>query len=52
MKPRTKAQDHSNVVGMHKPAVKPGIVKAIVTPPLTRGPVTPVSPTQPDTRMK
>jgi len=46
MKPRTKAQDHSKVVGQHKPASK-------VKPPLTRGTTTPVGqPTQPDTRVK
>jgi hypothetical protein len=53
MKPRVKAQDHSKVVGQHKPTAKPGILAAIMTPPLTRGATTPVGqPTQPDTRVK
>jgi hypothetical protein len=53
MKQRVKAQDHSNVTGQHKPSVKPGILKAMMTPPLTRGATVPVGmPTQPDTRVK
>jgi hypothetical protein len=53
MKPRVKAQDHSNVAGQHKPSAKPGILKQIMTPPLTRGATVPVGqPTQPDTRVK
>jgi len=52
MKQRTKAQDHSNVSNLHKPGAKPGPGAAFVKPPLTRGPMTPVSPTQPDTRVK
>lgn len=52
MKIRTKAQDHSNVNGQHKPSVKPGILKAIMTPPIKRGDATIVPATQQDTRVK
>ena len=52
MKARMKAQDHSNVVNMHKPGNKPGIVKTMMTPPLLRGNATIVPATQPDTRTK
>lgn len=52
MKARVKAQDHSKVNGQHKPSVKPGILKAMMTPPVRRGDAMIVPPTQPDTRVK
>jgi hypothetical protein len=50
--PRTQAKDYSNVNKQHKPGTKGNPAAAMVKPPLTRGPVTSVSPTQPDTRVK
>ena len=53
MKARTKAKDYSKVKGQHKPTGKMSPLAKIMTPPLIRGPVSPVGqPTQPDTRMK
>ena len=54
---RTKAQDHSKVVPMHKPSGKPSvtgnnILKKMTTPSIRRGDATIVPATQPDTRRK
>ena len=52
-KTRKVAQDHSSVAPIHKPSGKPGVLAAIMRPPLTRGGTTAVGqPTQPDTRRK
>jgi len=37
-KTRTMAKDHKSVAPIHKPAGKPGVLAAIMRPPLTRGP--------------
>jgi hypothetical protein len=53
LKTRTMAKDHKNVAPIHKPASKPGVLAAIMRPPLTRGDTSPVGkPTQTDTRRK
>ena len=52
-KTRKIAQDHSSMASMYKPAASPGILAAIMRPPLTRGDTSPVGkPTQMDTRKK
>jgi len=53
LKERRVAKDYKAVQAQHKPGTKGGPAAAIVKPPLTRGPASPVGqPTQPDTRMK
>lgn len=52
LKTRQQAKDYGAVNPSHKPGTKGGPAAAMVRPPLTRGPVTVVGPTQPDTRMK
>ena len=52
LKTRTQAKDYKAVDPQHKPGTKGNPAAAMVKPPLTRGPVTSVSPTQPDTRVK
>jgi len=50
---RKAAKDHSSMAQMYKPASSPGILAAIMRPPLTRGDTSPVGkPTQMDTRKK
>jgi hypothetical protein len=50
---RKAAKDHSSMAQMYKPASSPGILAAIMRPPLTRGDTSPVGkPTQTDTRKK
>ena len=51
LKTRSQAKDYKAVDRQHKPGTKGNPAAAMVRPPLTRGPVTPVGPTQPDTRM-
>ena len=52
-KTRKAAKDHGNMAPMYKPAASPGILAAIMRPPLTRGDTSPVGkPTQTDTRRK
>lgn len=51
-KTRKAAKDHNSVAAIHKPALKPGILKAIMTPPIRRGDAKIVPATQPDTRVK
>ena len=53
LKTRKMAKDHKAVAPIHKPKAKPGILAAIMRPPLTRGDTSPVGkPTQTDTRKK
>ena len=49
---RRAAKDHKYVTPTHKPGYKPGILKAMTTPPIRRGDATIVPATQPDTRRK
>lgn len=49
---RRAAKDHKHVAPIHKPALKPGILKAMTTPPIRRGDAKIVPATQPDTRVK
>lgn len=49
---RRAAKDHKYVASIHKPALKPGILKAMTTPPIRRGDAKIVPATQPDTRVK
>jgi hypothetical protein len=49
---RKAAKDYKRVAPIHKPSLKPGILKAMTTPPIRRGDAKIVPATQPDTRQK